>query len=97
MDKTIERFKSNEINFNIQKLQLESMSMSLKNLFIESLEEIKETNETEFSSLKTRSSFLEDKLETIETNLKQCNEMINKVASALNNSINLLNSQQPKL
>ena len=66
LDKTIERFKTNEINFNIQKLQLESMSLSLKSLFIESIEEIKKNNETEFSCLKTRSSYLDDKLETIE-------------------------------
>lgn len=104
LDKTIERSKSNEINFNIQKLQLESMSMSLKTLFTESLEELKETNDLQFNSVKNRSQLLEDKLETIEYQLKQCNEMIIKVAAVVNNSINFMNNaqlqqqqQQPKL
>lgn len=92
LEKTIERFKTNEINFNIQKLQLESMSMSLKNVFLEALVDLKELNATQFQSIKTRSSYLEDKLETIELQLKQCNEMIHHVADALNNSIS--SSQQ---
>jgi hypothetical protein len=98
LEKTIERSKSNEINFNIQKLQLESMSMSLKTLLTESLEDLKETNDMQFNSVKNRSQLLEDKLITVEDQLKQCKEMITRVAAVINNSINsiLLNEQLQK-
>jgi hypothetical protein len=88
LDKTIERFKSNEVNFNIQKLQLESMSMSMKNMFIESLDDLKEYNQAEFTTIHSRSSLLEDKLMTIEAQIKSCNQMIMNMATVLNNSIN---------
>ena len=97
LEKTIERSKSNEINFNIQKLQLESMSMSIKTLFTESLEDLKETNDIQFNSVKNRSQLLEDKLITVEDQLKQCKEMITRVAAVVNNSINsILNEQLQK-
>jgi hypothetical protein len=64
------------------------MSMSMKNMFIESLDDLKEYNQAEFTTIHSRSSLLEDKLMTIEAQIKSCNQMIMNMATVLNNSIN---------
>ena len=77
-DKTIDKFKSNEANFYIQKLQLESMSNNLNDLFAKSMSELKADNKLEFDRIRKESAGLENKLTAIETQLKLFNENILK-------------------
>ena len=69
LEKTIEKFRSNETSFYVQKLQLESMSITLRNLFIDSLLDLKAENKSEFEKLKIESLNIEKKLNAIELRL----------------------------
>ena len=77
-DKTIDKFKSNESNFYMQKLQLERMSFNLNDLFTRSMNEIRSENRKEFEMIRKESSGLENKLNAIEVQLKLFNENISK-------------------
>ena len=77
-DKTIDKFKSNEANFYIQKLQLESMSLNLNDLFKKSMNELRAENRLEFERIRKESVGLENKLNSIEDQLKLFNENISK-------------------
>ena len=77
-DKTIDKFKSNESNFYIQKLQLETMSRSLNNLFSKSMNELRAENRLEFDRIRKESVGLENKLNSIEVQLKLFNENISR-------------------
>ena len=77
-DKTIDKFKSNESNFYMQKLQLESMSLNLNDLFTRSMKEFRAENKMEFDSIRNESTGLENKLNAIVIQLKLFNENISK-------------------